>query len=215
MKPITLCLCVPLTIAAAQAQTQTLPRSPAHHRAAARPVQIAFRGGATAADGTTATTVSGNIAYDLDGPADTRAACYGTAEAWDVPIVFTPPAGYQVVVDRLLGDVVAWPLAGAAVNVPPSGVLAGFTVASPDVTPAGQSTAQCSYDLLCTAAAPVYVQQHVPPAGATRTFDVPAGVTLTDGTITAVVASWLNLYGVKVHIELTYMIRVHLVKETA
>lgn len=147
--------------------------------------------------------LSGNIAGDFSGPVDTRPGTYGTAEASSTPLVFAPPAGFLVHVDRILGDVVAWPTAGCVQGVPPSGVLAGFQVNVPPDAPT------CN---LCAANTPMYVQAAVPPAGATRVFDYPIGLTLTDNTLTVVLASWLNSYGGAVHIEITYTIRYRLVK---
>ena len=149
-------------------------------------------------------SVSGNICADMNGPIDTRPGTYGTAEAVEVPLVFAPPAGYAVYIDRIMGDLVAWPVAGSATNVPPAGVLAGVQLIAPPDAPT------CD---LCAANTPLYVQSNVPPTGSTRVFDYPIGQRLSDSTLTVVLASWLNLYTVPVHAEITYTIQFHLVAQ--
>ena len=138
---------------------------------------------------------SGDIAVDLQGPPDNRPGTYGCAEAVSVPIEFTPPSGYSVHIDRIIGDLVSWPNATPTTTVRPAGVLAAFQVAP-------------STGYLADLNTPLYVQSHVPPSGSTRTFDYP--IDATTNTITAVIASWLNEYGATIHVELTYTIRFHL-----
>lgn len=160
--------------------------------------------------------VSGNVAVDLMGPVDTRPSTWGTADSFTWPLTFKVPAGKVVVIERIQGDVVAWPkdhngvLTGSGTisgnltyDAGPrahAGVLAGFKVSGPD------GSIACD---LCADNTPLYVQQNVPPEGATRVFRYRLGIPLKDGKLFLKVASWLNTFGVPIHIELTYTIWFH------
>ena len=79
-----------------------------------------------------------------------------------MPLVFAPPDGYSVQIDRILGDMVAWPALGSAAAMPPSGALAGSQVAN---APSGSDCEECASNTH------LYVQVAVPLTGATRAFD--------------------------------------------
>jgi hypothetical protein len=144
---------------------------------------------------------SGNVAGDFFGEADTRSGTWGTADAVSVPIVFDGvPAGQHVQILKIEGDVVAWPkipLGTVALSGAMAGVLAGFQDGD-------QAAVTCD---LCAADTFVYVQASVSSSGVTRPFTY-AGLnrTLSENTVTLVVASWLNTFGVPIHAEVTYTI---------
>src|ERR1035441_5270026 len=91
-------------------------------------------------------SMSTNVPYDSAGTPDMRPGTWGNAASGSLSIPFLGvPAGYQVRITRVYGDVVAWPH-GAIVPGAFSGILSGLTNTTPNQSafvPSGLGNAGC------------------------------------------------------------------------
>ena len=146
---------------------------------------------------------SGNLSADLYGVQDTRPSTWGYADSVAWPIVFYPPAGYQVRVYKISGDLVAWPKLITPALLPMgshAGVLVGFSTTAPS------GSANCN---LCADNTPLYKQgdlsDRIDAIRVPFSEDYGPGFLLeSDNQLIPKVASFLNTLGVPVHVEVTY-----------
>ena len=143
-----------------------------------------------------------NFSADLYGPVDTRPATWGNAEAQTWQLQFFPPAGYRVRILSIDGDLVAFPKVLPGGDPVPdgtyAGVLLGFQVNGPATEP------WCDY---CAGSTMIYVQSALDSHPVTRAFSRKTaidGLLASDHILYIKVASWLNTFGVPVHLEPTF-----------
>jgi hypothetical protein len=147
-------------------------------------------------------TASGNFSFDLDGPRDTRAGTWGTAEAATKYITFSPPAGYRVRIVRASGDLVAWPQVLDGVPVP-AGKYAGVLLALASTAPEGSIRGDWMADNTF-----VYIQAGLDAVPVRAPFDRRLDAMLeADNRLAVKVASWLNTTGRPIHIEPTFTLQ--------
>jgi hypothetical protein len=147
-------------------------------------------------------SASANFTADLFGPVDTRPGCWGNAESATWELEFYPPPGYRVRILAIDGDLVAWPKVlpedDPVAEGTYAGVLLGFQVAGPD------GSVRCDY---CADNTMVYVQSALDSHPAVRSFSrntAAAGLLAADNKLYIKVASWLNTFGLPVHLEPTF-----------
>lgn len=151
--------------------------------------------------------VTGNFPRDLYGPKDTRNMTWGHADFDTLPIKFTPPAGYRVHITRLRGDLLSWPKSEKIIPFNGvAGVLLGFS------TTANEGSIHCDW---CADNTIVYVQDGLTGQEVRRTpFDWQVDRILEkDHTLVLKIASYLNTYGVPIHIEATWSAEFEYVKD--
>jgi len=139
-----------------------------------------------------------NWAADIIGQIDTRPGTWGTAASVDIPLSFkNVPAGYRVRIERVYGDLVAWPKVA-----PDPGTNAGVLL--------GMSTTAIRDEYLVPAQDTCFAYfQGVlnGPTGTRIPFDVKTaagGLLEPDSVLLTRVATFLSTLGVPVHAELTF-----------
>jgi len=163
-----------------------------------------------------------NFAANLLGPVDTRPDCWGNADVATWTVSFNPPAGFQVRILSVHGDLVSWiaTLPGDTSLTPPqsnAGVLLGLQSTDPaasgrcdwcaDVV-ARQPPAGIRVNVQATTM--LYIQDSV--AGlmpkSRASYDRADVNTLlqSDNKLVVTVASWLNTTGKLIHIEPTFVV---------
>ena len=147
-------------------------------------------------------SLSTNVPYDSAGTPDMRPGTWGNAASGSLSIPFLGvPAGYQVRITRVYGDVVAWPH-GAIVPGAFSGILSGLTNTTPNQSafvPSGLGNAGCF----------MYFQDRVGANGSRIPIDVPNiknGLLNADNVVILKQAVWLNETGASIHMETTLVI---------
>ena len=156
-------------------------------------------------------SASSNYAADIQGVADSRDGCWGTADAVTWTMQLVAPEGYRVRITHIRGDFVSWPktLQGEAPTAPGSyaGVLLGFGTTAPD------GSKRC---LPCADNTMLYIQDavHMEPHRAAYDYDVKIGGLLEpDGKLMIKVAAWLNTTGRPIHMEPSFTIEYQYEKE--
>ena len=162
-----------------------------------------------------------NFATNLLGPPDTRPETWGNAATEKWTVTFSPPAGYQVRILEVHGDLISFivTLPGDTTVVPPqtaAGVLLGLQTSDP------AQSGRCDYcsDVLrrqpnqlqasVQGTTMLYIQDSVaqlmPKSRAS--YDRPAVNTLLqpDNKLIVTVASWLNNTTKSIHIEPTFVV---------
>lgn len=140
---------------------------------------------------------STNWAADIQGTPDTRPDTWGTAGSVDIALHFqNVPARYRVRIERVYGDLIAWPKATPAPGSN-AGVLVGLlsTAIRDEYLIPGQDTCM------------LYLQGVINGGnGARIPFDVrtaAAGLLEADNILLTRAATFLSTLAVPVHVELT------------
>jgi hypothetical protein len=188
MKPLNVILCLLLFSSISQAQS---------HLNGIKDVQVAQAQTITSTSNciTAPCQQPINVPWDSAGSPMTGNGIWGTGGAYQVPIQFTVPAGFHVVVQRVFGDVVSWPH-GNAVTGKFAGILFGFILPQ-----AGASTVLEYANNGCI----LYHQATVGTNGTTEYFDntITSGFLGSDNEIILQIALYESELGVSVHTEVT------------
>lgn len=138
---------------------------------------------------------SSNFSADIAGEPDSRPSTWGNAGVALWEITFTPPAGCAVEVQRIFGDLVAWPI-GRVEEGKFAGVLLGLQTREPEGSVRGDWLADNTF---------LYIQDAVSQEPRRAPFNYSLSVRLpTDNKLVVKVAVWLNDTGRTIHIEPTF-----------
>ena len=163
-----------------------------------------------------------NFATNLLGPVDTRPECWGNAEVASWTVSFNPPAGFQVRILSVHGDLVSWiATLPEDTSVTPPQSNAGVLLGLQSTDPAASGRCDWCADVVTRqppagiranvqATTMLYIQDSV--AGlmpkSRASYDRPDVNTLlqSDNKLVVTVASWLNTTGKPIHIEPTFVV---------
>lgn len=142
---------------------------------------------------------AGNFSADLKGPADTRLATWGTAEACIKAIQFRPPEGQRVRMLKISGDLIAFPKVEGGqpvANNAYAGVLAGFFTSAADASVRADWLADNTM---------LYVQGALQANAIRVPFSEDLDYLLEpDNRLLVKMAAYLNTTGYAIHLEVTY-----------
>jgi hypothetical protein len=152
-------------------------------------------------------SVAGNFANDLYGAPDTRPGTWGVQTSANHPLTFKPPAGRRVLILRITGDFLEWPLGPAQF-----GTQAGALVSMSRTSSTGSVWADLAADGCL-----LYRQAATGGQTVRAAFDqiVADGALDADNVLNTKMAAWLNNTGLTIHMEVTFVIHFRFVPEGA